>query len=207
MRRLYILSRDLHLYLGLFISPFVVLFAISVFFLVHAWIPGTAGQASIRRIGNIPLPDSVYNANGRDQVEALRPVLAKLGVAGEVNFIRRLPKDHRVVVPVVIPGRETTVELNFETGVAVITELRTGMWDGFVHLHKMPGPHNANIRGNSFYIRIWKWFADATVYLLLFISISGVYLWTVLRAERSTGLAMIAAGAFSFFGFIYALAR
>ncbi len=207
MRRFYIFTRDLHLYLGLFISPFVLVFAISVFFLVHAWTPGTAGEASARRMRNIPLPDSVYNATGRDQVEALRPVLAKLGVAGEVNFIRRLPREHRLVVPVMIPGRETTVELNFETDVAVITERRTAMWDGLVQLHKMPGPHNANIRGNSFYIRIWKWFADATVYLLLFISISGIYLWTVLRAERRIGLAMIAAGAFSFFGFIYALAR
>src|SRR4029079_9472663 len=35
MRRFYLITRDLHLYFGLFISPFILLFAISVFFLVH----------------------------------------------------------------------------------------------------------------------------------------------------------------------------
>ena len=207
MRRFYIFTRDLHLYFGLFISPFVVVFAISVFFLVHAWVPGTPGQAAVRTVENLALPDSVYSATGAGQVEALRPVLAKLGVAGEVNFIRRLPKEHRLVVPVLIPGRETTVDLNFETDAAVITERRTGAWDALVYLHKMPGPHNAILRGNSLYIRIWKWLANATAYLLVFISISGIYLWTVLRAERRIGFALIAAGAFSFFGIIYAFAR
>ena len=38
MRRFYVVTKDLHLYFGLFISPFVLLFAVSVFFLVHAWI-------------------------------------------------------------------------------------------------------------------------------------------------------------------------
>ena len=36
MKRFYLITRDLHLYLGLFISPFVLLFAISVIFLVHS---------------------------------------------------------------------------------------------------------------------------------------------------------------------------
>jgi hypothetical protein len=56
-------------------------------------------------------------------------------------------------------------------------------------------------------MRIWRWLADGTVYLVLFLSISGVYLWAVLRAERRIGLALIAAGAVSFFGSVYALVR
>ena len=56
-------------------------------------------------------------------------------------------------------------------------------------------------------IRIWRWFADATVYSLFFISVSGIYLWTVLRAERRVGIVLIASGAFSFFGIVYALTR
>jgi hypothetical protein len=54
-------------------------------------------------------------------------------------------------------------------------------------------------------MRAWRWLADATVYLLLFISVSGIYLWTVLRLERRAGIAMLAAGAVSFFGIVYAL--
>ena len=74
-------------------------------------------------------------------------------------------------------------------------------------LHKMPGQHLANLRGNWVYMRLWRWLADATVYLVLFLSISGIYLWAVLRAERRIGLMLLAAGACSFFGLLYALAH
>jgi len=206
MRRFYVLTRDLHLYFGLFISPFVLLFAVSVLFLVHAWAPGIPPETIARTVEHVALPESAYTSNGGEQVRAIRPVLANLGVSGEVTFVRRDPRERRLIVPVVIPGRETTVELNFETHAAVIRERHTGTWDALVHLHRMPGPHNANIRGNSLYIRLWRWLADATVYLIVFISISGIYLWAVLRAERRIGLILIAAGAFSFFGIVYALA-
>ena len=49
--------------------------------------------------------------------------------------------------------------------------------------------------------------ADATVYLTLFISVSGIYLWYVLRAERSVGLFLLLAGALSFFGMAYVLSH
>jgi hypothetical protein len=54
---------------------------------------------------------------------------------------------------------------------------------------------------------VWRWMADATVYLILFISLSGVYLWYALRAERSVGFFLLFAGALSLFGLAYALSR
>ncbi len=203
----YVVTRDLHLYCGLFISPFVLLFAISVVFLVHSWIPGVAKHPASRNASDLLIPPNLDRLNGREQVNAVRSVLDRLGVSGEVSFIRRFPKEHRLVIPVLVPGRETTVDLNLETRAAVITRRNTGTWDAVVYLHKMPGPHNANIRNNWFYMRVWKWVADATVYLVLFISISGIYLWVVLRAERRIGLALIAGGASSFFGLVYALSH
>ena len=207
MKRFYLVTRDLHLYFGLFISPFVLVFAISVIFLVHSWIPGGAPQPASRRAVDLSIPAHVGHLKGREQLAAIRGVLDQLGVSGEVGFVRGLPKEHRLIVPVGVPGRETTVDLDLETRSATITKRSTGVWDGLVYLHKMPGPHNTNIRVNTTYMRVWKWFADATVYLLLFISISGIYMWTVLRGERRIGLVLIAAGAFSFFGVIYAISH
>jgi hypothetical protein len=60
---------------------------------------------------------------------------------------------------------------------------------------------------NWFYMKAWRWLADATVCLILFISVSGIYLWYVLRAERSVGLILLFAGALSFFGMAYALSH
>src|SRR5215471_2122329 len=165
MRRFYLITRDLHLYFGLFISPFVLVFSVSVFFLVHAWIPGVSRQPSVRTISDVALPEDAFTLNGKPQVDALRGVLDRIGVAGEINFVRKIARDRRLVVPVIIPGRETTVDLNFGTRTAMITQRNTGPWDSTVFLHKMPGPHNVAVRGNWLYVRIWKWLADASVYL------------------------------------------
>jgi hypothetical protein len=69
----------------------------------------------------------------------------------------------------------------------------------------MPGPHNVALRGNSPYMRLWRYLADATSYGVLFLSLSGLYLWAVLRAERRLGLALLAAGALTCCGLLYAL--
>jgi hypothetical protein len=150
MKRFYFITRDLNLYFGLFISPFVLLYAVSVLFLVHGWMPGVSRQPTFRTVKGVELPDRVYTSNGRDQVNAFRPVLDNLALSGEMNFIRRISKEHRLVVPVLVPGRETTVDLRFATRTAVITERRTGTWDALVYLHKMPGPHTRTFEETRF---------------------------------------------------------
>lgn len=207
MARLYGITRDLHLYLGLFISPLVLAFAASVFFLVHARIPGVSNQPTIRIFAALPILADVDRLTGREQANALRPTLDRLGVRGEVGVVRRIPKERRLAISVIIPGREATVELNLDERSAVVTERTYGVWSAMVYLHKMPGQHLANLRGNWVYMRIWRWLADSVVYLVLFLSISGVYLWAVLRAESRVGLALIAAGAASFFGLVYVIVR
>ena len=207
MKQFYAVTRDLHLYFGLFISPLVLVFAVSVFFLVHARLPGAVQPPASRTTGDLPVPAGVELLSGRDQANALRGVLDRLGVQGEVNVIRRIANEHRLVISVIVPGREVTVDLHLETRSAIVTSRGESTWSAMVYLHKMPGQHLANLRGNWVFLRLWRWLADGTVYLVLFLSISGVYLWTVLRAERRIGLALLAAGASSFFGMVYALAR
>ena len=104
-----------------------------------------------------------------------------------------------------VPGRETTVVLDYQQGQAEVSSRSTGLADALIYLHKAPGPHLAAIRGNWAPMRAWRWLADATVYLLLFITASGIYLWATIRAQRVPGLCLLAAGAVSFFGLVYAL--
>ena len=203
--RAYPVLRALHLYLGLFLSPFVVVFAVSVIFLVHAWTPGSGGAAQTRTVTDVAVPPGLEQLKARELVDAAHRVLAQLGVGGEIGFVRQIPREHRIVLPVSLPGRETTVDLNLEQRSARIAVRSTGMWDAMVFLHKMPGPHNVAIRGNAGFIQAWRWLADATVYLLLFVSASGVYLWVVLRGERRAGVALLVAGALSFGALTYAL--
>lgn len=198
--------RDLHLYFGLFISPFVLVFSISVFYLVHSGLPQAGPGAADRRVvSDIPLPANLVALSGRPLIDSLRPALAKANVEGEVGFIRHLRKENRLVIPVTIPGRETLVTIDIARREAEIEQRDTGLADALVALHKSPGPHLVAIRMNWVFMRIWRWLADATVYCVLFLSISGVYLWSVMRAERTVGLCLLVAGALSFFGIIYAL--
>jgi hypothetical protein len=207
-KRFYLVTRDLHLYAGLFISPFVVLFAISVFTLVHpsGFAPSTSAARPLRSVQNLHVPPDVENLSGRARVDAVRSLLDQAHVRGEIGFIQYSPKEHRLRIPVSVPGRETAFDLDLATRSATITERDTGIADALILLHKAPGPHLADIRMNWFPMRVWRWLADATVYLFLFISISGIYLWAVLRSERRVGLAMMIAGAICFFGMVYAIA-
>ena len=48
----------------------------------------------------------------------------------------------------------------------------------------MPGDH----RGNRVFTRVWTGLIDTVVCAIVLISISGIYLWAVIKAERKTGL-------------------
>ena len=206
--RFYRLIRDFHLYLGLFSSPFVLVFASSVFFLVHSWLPKIGSETSNTRVVSaLPLPGDWQTLSGRPLIDALKPVLEKADVPGEIGFVRHMVKEEKLIIPVTIPGRETIVTISIASRDATIVTRETGLAAALVTLHKSPGQHGPNIRMNWFFMKAWRWMADATVYLILFISVSGMYLWYVLRAERKVGLILLFAGALSFFGMAYALSH
>ena len=206
--RFYKVTRDLHLYLGLFISPFILVFSISVFFIVHSWLPGkSSGKSTTRVVPSWPLPGEWQTLSGRPLIEALKPGLEKAGIHGEVGFVQHMVQAQTLLIPVMIPGRETTVSVNLTNREATIMSRETGLASAMVTLHKFPGGHGPGIRMNWFYMKAWRWMADATVYLTLFITVSGIYLWYVLRSERRVGVILMLAGAFSFFALVYVLSH
>jgi hypothetical protein len=204
-RSYYALTRDLHLYAGLFVSPFVLVFAFSVFVLVHPGAGDSGPEQRARIISDVSVPEGIEALQGRERVDAVKKILGQAGVHGEVGFIQHRIKERRLEVPVAVPGRETFVEIDVAARTATVSERRTGLGDTLVLLHKSPGPHLVDIRMNWLPIRFWRGLADATVYLVLLISLTGIYLWAVLRSERRAGIVLLIAGAVSFAGVIYAL--
>jgi hypothetical protein len=156
-------------------------------------------------VENLSVPPNLETLSGRARVDAVRTILDQAGVHGEIGFIRHFPNQHRLSIPVSMPGRETTLDLDIGARLATINRRETGISDALILLHKSPGPHLADIRMNWLPMRVWRWLADATVYMVIFITASGIYLWTVLRSERRTGIALLVAGAVSFFGVVYVL--
>ncbi len=204
--RLYRWTRDLHLYFGLFVSPFILLFAVSVFFLNHGKLPGRL-QTRSETFRDLRVPDGIDRLQGREAVNLAREILPQAGLTGEIGFLRVLAKERHLVFPVSKPGFEATVDVDLESRSAVVTRRGTSWWEALAYLHKSPGPHNVNLRGNWFWTRAWGWLADTTIYLTLFITMSGIYLWLAIKAERRTGAVLLAAGAVSLFGLMYAVIR
>lgn len=201
----YVWTRDLHLYFGLFLCPFVLVFAVSTVILNH---PGLASESrsTERAVAGIAIPAGLERLEGMERIRALQPVLRQAGVSGEVEWITYLPRESRMIVLLAKPGETSTLELDLKTRTATVRRTSSGLAGALVYLHKMPGPHLVNIRGNWLWTELWRPFADGTVCLLLFLSLSGIYLWAVLRAERRAGLLLLGAGFAIFTGLLYALA-
>jgi hypothetical protein len=190
----------------LFVSPFVLLFAVSVFYLNHGkLLPGAEPPADTYR--DLQIPDGFESLKGRDAVESARTILPQIGVAGEIGFLRVIPSTRHVVFPVSKAGSEATVDVDLAARSATVRRRSMGVWEAASYLHKMPGPHNVALRGNWTGTVVWRVLADTTIYLLLFISVSGVYLWWAIRAERRIGIALLALGATTFCGLVYAIVR
>jgi hypothetical protein len=203
---LYRWLRDLHLYFGLFISPFILLFAASVFYLNHGKLIAAA-EPPVETYRNLDVPDGFDRLKGREAVDRATAILPQVRVAGEIGFLRYVAKDRHLIFPVSKAGAESTVDVDLDARTATVKRRSMNLWESLSYLHKMPGPHNVAIRGNWIGTGIWRLFADATIYLLLFISLSGIYLWWAIKAERRIGFALLASGAFTFFGLIYAVVR
>jgi len=198
----YVWMLDLHLYVGLFVSPFVLIFAISTLLLNHNWSPGAVkNQAEVLQSRTI----SVDVPEGLNTIEQAKQLMLQAGVSGEIGFVRRLAKENRLSISVMKPGHEAKIEVDLQRNTATVEEHQTGFWEALIYLHKSPGSHNANIRGNWSYTRIWRGLADSAVYSILFLSASGIFLWAVIKAERRIGLILMAAGTLSFFVVLMAL--
>jgi len=198
-------TRDLHLYLGLLVSPFVIAFAVSVLFLNHAKVD-TSAATSVTTVRDVRIPAALETARGREAADRAREIVDQVGITGEIGFVRYIRKQQRFVIPVSTPGLETIIDVDVPSRTAVVSRREMGLLESVGYLHKRRGPHNADLRGNWFWTRVWRWLADGTVYLLLFISATGLYLWFAIKSERRIGFALLGVGAVSFFGLLYGLA-
>jgi hypothetical protein len=193
MRKYYLQVRSLHLYFGLFISPFVLIFALSVLVFNHPQVINEAFP-----VEELPVVKQKLDAIPYDTTDLLtaRAIINEVGIKGEVDYINQ--NADRISFPVRQPGIRRQITVNKLTDSVYIREFREGSVRALTYLHSMPGPHNQKIRGNSGSLKIWRVFADIVVYVLLFISASGVFLWYFLRVERNPGLFALAFGAVVF---------
>jgi hypothetical protein len=191
--------RQLHCYFGLFLSPFLGVFAVSAILFNHPW-PASPAATTQRQI-SLQVPD------GLKGLDLAREIMRQADVWGEIVFISEQAQGARLVFPIERPGRKTNIRADLPAKTATIEERPTTWVEALTFLHKFPGPHVVSIRGNWFFTRLWGVLADGTVYLLVLASVTGLYLWLVAKSERKAGLLCLAAGCLSFAAILLALMR
>ena len=94
MRRLYLVTRDLHLYFGLFLSPFILVFSVSVFYLVHGSAYRRAPDASdnARTFTNVAVPPDIARLQGRARSMRFGPCSTSSESAARLISFATLPQ-------------------------------------------------------------------------------------------------------------------
>jgi hypothetical protein len=202
MKRLYAWTLDLHFYLGLFLCPFILVFAVSTLLLNH---PGQPPPESSARNTTARQHVELETRLGVDALEQARSILRQLGVTGEIAYVRHQAREERLLIPVNKPGEATTVEVDLRTATATVSHQPQGLGAALIYLHKKPGPHNVKFRGNWVYMAWWAVLADTVVYVSFFLTVSGLYLWWMLKAERTVGWVLFGTGALSAVALVAAL--
>lgn len=190
---LYQWTRNLHLYLGLFISPFILVYAISTLLLNHSIRPSRTDKEA----QTVPLTLS----EGVKGQELVTEVLGQLKLSGEIAG-RGVIRNNQTVIRVGRPGTIKIVTVKIDQQEASIVERSTGVLGAINFLHFNPGLHRTP---NWSITHLWGWLADSVVYLTLFLTISGVYLWALMKAERKAGWLAIGGGFVSFVFLVGAL--
>jgi len=193
MKQYYPPVRSLHLYIGLFLSPFILIFCISVLALNHSgWlnkkVPILHEPVVKTKIRQFP--------HNTSELNTAKAIISELKIDGEIDFIFK--RANHFAFPVTKPGLKLMIDVDTLTKDVTINRTVEGTLRATNYLHKMPGPHNENIRGNSPFLKLWRVLADTVVYLLLFLSASGVFLWYFLKVERKLGIFVIVLGVVTF---------
>lgn len=198
--RIYRWLRLLHLYGGLFVSPLLVVFAISAILINHPSLQSSPAEPTRRQV-SIDVP------GGLKGLDLAKEVMRQTGVTGEIDFFSEQAQGPRISVPVSRPSVKITITADLAAKTANISTRAATFGERMIYLHKYPGPHVANIRGNWVFTRAWGVLADGTVYLLLFVTVTGIYIWYIVKSERKRGLVFLGAGCVAFVVVLLALMR
>ncbi len=125
-----------------------------------------------------------------------KAIIQQLNINGEIDWISKT--DSTFSFPVNKPGLVKRISVNTKTGSVLITQQDEGLLNGMTYLHTMPGQHNAKLRGNSLFMRAWRIATDIVVYVVLFVSVTGIFMWYFLRPEKKLGLLSLGVGALFF---------
>ena len=129
MKKYYPIIKDLHFYIGLFISPIIIVFAISAFVINHdfidwqdnweEWYFSVNDQVDETYEINYPSPD-------KGDIDFAKNIIEQLNISGEIAGIFK--DSVQMYIPVTKPGYRISIRADLITGIADVHRVRTSFW-------------------------------------------------------------------------------
>jgi hypothetical protein len=186
-------NRKGHYYLGLYFLFFLWLFAFTGLLLNHSsW--AFAQFFPTRKISKFERQiQSPAPASGLDRA---RSVMRQLGIEGEIAWSAARSDSARLDFNVNRPGRVYQVQTDLKEGRAAVTLIEFNAWGVLRTLHTFVGvsPDDPRSRRNWILTSFWAFTMDAVAAGIVFMVLSGIYMWWRLRDKRKAGLAALALG-------------
>ena len=206
MKKYHKLIKDIHLHSGLFISPFILIFSVSALVLNHSFVDWQEDWQKWSFSVNDKVDKTIafdIPTTDKSEIDYAKDILKQINLSGEIANVFK--DSIGMYIPVTKPGYRISIKADLTSGIAYVHSEQTNLWKKLAWLHKMPGPHNANIRGNWIYTKFWSSLVDFSVICLFFSGITGITLWYYLKNERTMGLIALLIGFLSIASLIIGL--
>lgn len=181
------LLRRTHMYLALFLAPWVLMYAVSTATMNHRkWFEGHYGEGPapyrtlFERKMEVVLPEGAAKAQGA-------VLLASLGLEGAFTAQRR-----GEVLVVQRQQMASPLRVSFDAASSMVKveeqEFRANGW--LERMHRRRG-YQQQFAADL----IWAVLVDTTIAAMLFWALSGLWMWWEMKATRALGGLALAAGA------------
>ncbi|MCC7146061.1 MAG: hypothetical protein IT443_06410 [Phycisphaeraceae bacterium] len=182
---------NLHLYLGLLCSPYLLIYGLSSLNFNH---PLAFTQPSDRIASTWTREIEYPRVESKSRENIAKATYEQLGLFGWVHpwSIQR-DAEGNLHFTASRPGKEYAIDARYRQGHAEIAEKHTGLWTIIRNLHGL----GEAVPGTR-WLSTWNYFTEVTNWVVLFSAATGVYLWTYRRHERAIGwIMLLGAGALS----------
>jgi hypothetical protein len=172
--------RKIHLYSGLIILAFLMMYFVSGYMMAHRPWFLTASRPPMTQTATLQSADALP----ADQLAA--EVKAQLGLVGRIQFPQKQPADLTrfwvnrpgTMVRVEVPARERQIH---------VTTQRVGLVGTLIMLHKVNG------YDDQWLFDAYALFCDLAGLSMILFALSGVYLWWKRAKNRTWGILCLAA--------------
>jgi hypothetical protein len=185
--------RRLHTWAGLYFLFFTWLFGVSGLLLNH---PKWAVSGFWTKRVQDSMERELASVPAGEDVAAARLVMRQLDLRGEISGAPTSPAPGQLAFRVVRPGHLSEIRVERNSRKATVNHTQVNVWGVLNMLHSFTGVRRSDpaLRQNWWATGLWRLSMDALSGGLIFMVLSGIYLWYRRSQRRLGGIVALAFG-------------